>query len=597
MISYRTTFCVVLLTFFTIISARAQSHKKKVLFLGNSYTYVNNLPQMIADAASSTGDTLIFDSYTPGGYTLLAHSTDTTSLAKIAQGTWDYVVLQEQSQLPSFQDYSQFSIGARDVCSYINKYNPCARTMFYMTWGRQNGDTLNCPVWPPVCTYQGMDSLLHLRYMEVALNNNAGVSPVGAVWKYVRQNFPGIVLYQSDGSHPSVAGTYIAACCFYTALFKKDPTLITFNSSLTQAEASQIKSAAKIIVFDSLQNWHYGKKLPIAGFNYIVANANNQVSFINTSHYAESYLWDFGDGSSSTDENPLHNYLSNGTYSVTLTASNCDSSQTHHSIFQRNIGFCSYTPTIFPDSLILCSNSNDTLWTQTYDSYQWYNANGDVIPGATNRYYVVSSDSLVNGGKKYSVLTTKNSCSEMSTQALASLYNINFYISTGYPFYMDTICLGDTLKIFLKLFSAVQSYTIQWLNNGIPVPSATTDTIVVTASGSYSASVITSDCPAMAFQSVPLKYTFVNCNSVIIENFPQPLVFVYPNPAETYVKVKINSSLVGTNYEILNILGRVIRTGKFDKEINSIEINDFNSGIYILQIGKTKKQVIKLVKI
>jgi hypothetical protein len=52
----------------------------KVLFLGNSYTGVNNLPQMIANVALSVGDRLIFDSNTPGGYTLQGHSTNTTSL-------------------------------------------------------------------------------------------------------------------------------------------------------------------------------------------------------------------------------------------------------------------------------------------------------------------------------------------------------------------------------------------------------------------------------------------------------------------------------------------------------------------------------------
>lgn len=47
-----------------------QSLTKKVLFLGNSYTAVNNLPQMMADVAVSAGDSLWFDSNTPGGYTL-----------------------------------------------------------------------------------------------------------------------------------------------------------------------------------------------------------------------------------------------------------------------------------------------------------------------------------------------------------------------------------------------------------------------------------------------------------------------------------------------------------------------------------------------
>jgi hypothetical protein len=103
-----------------------------------------------------------------------------------------------------------------------------------------------------------MDSLIHERYMQISTNNNAEVSPVGAVWNYIRQNHPGIGLYQADESHPSVAGSYIAACCFYTPLFRKDPRLVSFNSSLSLAEASTIKDAVKLVVYDSLVKWNIG---------------------------------------------------------------------------------------------------------------------------------------------------------------------------------------------------------------------------------------------------------------------------------------------------------------------------------------------------
>ncbi|PKN95755.1 MAG: hypothetical protein CVU43_24110, partial [Chloroflexi bacterium HGW-Chloroflexi-5] len=112
----------------------------RVLFLGNSYTYVNNLPQIVADMARSTGDSLIFASNTPGGYTLEGHSTNATSLSLIAQGGWNYVVLQEQSQLPSFTDSEVQSMVfpyARKLDSLINVADTCTETVFYMTWGRK----------------------------------------------------------------------------------------------------------------------------------------------------------------------------------------------------------------------------------------------------------------------------------------------------------------------------------------------------------------------------------------------------------------------------------------------------------------------------
>ncbi len=306
-----------------------QSQTKRVLFLGNSYTYVNNLPQMISDAANSTGDTLIFDSNAPGGYTLQQHSVDATSLSKIAVGNWDDVVLQEQSQMPSFpisQVETDVFPYAHNLDSIIHSENSCAETIFYMTWGRKNGDASNCATWPPVCTYSGMDSLLRLRYMMMADSNNAVVSPVGAVRNYLRQNFPLIELYQTDESHPSVEGTYAAACCFYATIYRKDPTLITFNSTILAADAANIRNAAKLVVYDSLLNWHIGEYDPFANFNY--TSNGTQITFTNTSSNSVNYEWNFGDGDTSSSPNPVHTYIGGGSYTVMLIAAKCGKSDT-----------------------------------------------------------------------------------------------------------------------------------------------------------------------------------------------------------------------------------------------------------------------------
>ena len=280
---------------------------------------------MIDNVANSTGDDLIYDSYTPGGYTFMGHSTNATSLNKIAQGNWDFVVLQEQSQLPSFPDSqveNQVYPYAQQLNNLINQQNPCAETVFYMTWGRKNGDASNCANWPPVCTYTGMDDLLNERYRFMAEDNNAILSPVGAVWRYIRENYPTIELYSADGSHPSVAGTYAAACSFYATLFRKNPEQITFTAGLSTEVATAIRTAAKVIVFDQLLEWHIGEYDPMANF-VIEELGDGQFSLTNTSENATSYLWNFGDGTTSTEANPVHTYTSNGAFTIELTVESC----------------------------------------------------------------------------------------------------------------------------------------------------------------------------------------------------------------------------------------------------------------------------------
>jgi hypothetical protein len=327
--------------------------KKKVLFLGNSYTAYNNLPQLVADVALSAGDTVVFSSNTPGGYTLQGHSTDATSLSLISAGDWDHVVLQEQSQRPSFplnQVQSSVFPYARALDSIAHALNPCVQTVFYMTWGRKNGDASNCAVWPPVCTYAGMDSLLRLRYMQMAQDNDAMVSPVGAIWRHIRNTYPGIELYQTDESHPSLAGSYAAACAFYTVFFRKNPGLIATDAGLDPLVASQIRQAATAVAFDSLSNWFVDAYDATSAFTF--SNNGLSTTFQNNSSFADYHNWDFGDGYTSTQVNPTHVYATPGTYLVTLQNSNCFSSDTDTawvSVFNTGLSEWSSSVSIFPN--------------------------------------------------------------------------------------------------------------------------------------------------------------------------------------------------------------------------------------------------------
>ena len=315
---------ILLLVISLVTKSIAAQSVKRVLFLGNSYTYVNNLPQLFADVAHSAGDSVIFDSNTIGGYTLQNHCNDANSLAKIMIGSWDMVVLQEQSQMPSFpisQVQSSVFPYAHQLDSLIHLYNPCAETIFYMTWGRKTGDATNCSIWPPVCTYEGMDSLLRMRYLMMADDNNGIVAPVGPVWHYIRNQNPLLELYQIDLSHPSLAGSYAAACAFYASVFRHDPMLITNDCGVNAADATFIRSATKAVAFDSLSNWFVGAYDPVAAFNYSVNGGT--VSFNSTSSNGINFSWDLGDGTTGTGDQITHTYSQLGSYEVTLTAENC----------------------------------------------------------------------------------------------------------------------------------------------------------------------------------------------------------------------------------------------------------------------------------
>lgn len=281
---------------------------------------------MVYRACASTGDTIIYDSYTPGGKRFLQHAIDPTTLNKIASQKWDFVALQAQSVEPALDSgllRREVFPPAKVLCDSIKSNYSCSQPLFYMTWGRKNGyPSPGCNSYPWICTYNGMDSALNVSYKYMADTNHAEVSPVGAVWHYIRNNYPAINLYSSDESHPSVAGSYAAACTFYTMILKKDPTQISWNSSLSTAVADSIKMAAKRIAFDSIQQWNYSEMYPTSSFSF--TQNTKQVTFTNQSQFIDSLQWNFGDGNFSTQLNPIHNYINSGSYKVMLTVFKCN---------------------------------------------------------------------------------------------------------------------------------------------------------------------------------------------------------------------------------------------------------------------------------
>lgn len=397
------------------LNATGQSLTRKVLFLGNSYTYVNDLPQIVSELVQSTGDVLIHDGNLIGGYTLEDHAASSVSQTKILSDDWDYIVIQEQSQRPAFINPIAFMNGFSELKSFIEENKPCAQITAFMTWGYENGDAQNCPTNPSVCTYLGMQNLVTDRYMNMSDMYESEVTPVGEVWKYIRENHPGINLYQSDGSHPSLEGSYLAACCFYTSLYRKDPTLITNDYGLDASTAAIIRNATKQMVYDSLLDWYIGRYVPVSDFYYTIGSGLNEVQLNSTaSVYQGSFSWDFGDGATSTSVNPTHSYAGDGTYTIQLASYRCFLGQNLESIMEQTVTFCAHTNTIYPD-LLLCPDATDTIWTQTADSYQWCDFYGVPIPGATNQY-------MVAGPGEYSVLTTVNGCTERSPQAIVDSY-------------------------------------------------------------------------------------------------------------------------------------------------------------------------------
>jgi PKD repeat protein len=307
-----------ILTLFICFSSFSQD-SLSVLFIGNSYVYTFDLPAVLKSLAESKGDILTVASKTNGGYTFQSHVNDPVTYTKIALTDWNYVVLQGQSQEPSFP-YEQVNTTtlpfALQLADSVYANSPCSQVQYFMTWGRQNGD----PQWDSINTFDKMNERLRDAYLRIAENANASVAAAGPAWKYVRDNHPSINLFSTDGSHPSFAGTYLNACVFYSSLYHKSPEGANFIGSLDQATAQTLQQVAKMTVLDSLSTWKltHPDSLANVSVSYQINQAPATYQFSSNASIITNYNWNFGDGVTSTEANPLHTFTANGTFTVQL---------------------------------------------------------------------------------------------------------------------------------------------------------------------------------------------------------------------------------------------------------------------------------------
>jgi PKD repeat protein len=302
---------------------------KKVCFIGNSYIYTNDLPTIISNLAAADGNTLVKDQNTIGGYTLQSHSTNATTLNKIGANTWDYVVLQDQSQIPSFP-WSQVQTDvlpfAESLCESIRNSNACAVPIFFDTWGRQVGD----PQWDSIDTFTEMNQRLYNAYEYMANDNSGLLAPVGIAFEHIANDGAADVsfaqLYSGDGSHPSVFGSYLAACVFYEQIFETNSVGNTYlPGGINSIQAGYLQNVAHHVLtnVDSIATSFIE---PIAQFSFLVNGLD--ITLTNESEHDFEWLWNFGDGNSSTTENTSHTYAAGGSYTVELIAYYCDRSDT-----------------------------------------------------------------------------------------------------------------------------------------------------------------------------------------------------------------------------------------------------------------------------
>ncbi|MDF1504256.1 hypothetical protein [Roseisolibacter sp. H3M3-2] len=177
-----------------------------VLFVGNSLTYVNDLPRTLADLAAAGGDTVRTAAVARPDFALVDHAAGLSdAVPAIRRGGWAYVVMQ---QGPSSRGVNRDTLvlGARALATAIREAG--ARPALYMVW--------------PARANAGDFDAVRESYRAAACAVDGVFAPAGEAWRVAWRDDPSLALWGADGFHPSPLGTWLAALVLYERVTGRD---------------------------------------------------------------------------------------------------------------------------------------------------------------------------------------------------------------------------------------------------------------------------------------------------------------------------------------------------------------------------------------
>ena len=216
----------------------------KILFVGNSHTYTNDLPGVFYQMAEAGGHKVDVYDLTEGSYSLKMYSNPEDGLGSVLTEAlkgenWDFVILQENTNaaiaLNAKRDMYPY---ARELDGMIQKAG--GQTVFLMTWAPKDG--------AGAFSHEMVQTQLSLGYRTIAEELDALLIPGGEVFETARKQVESLELWGEDGQHPSEEGTYLAACSAYALLFQESPAGNSFVGDLSETVAGNLQEIADAVI-------------------------------------------------------------------------------------------------------------------------------------------------------------------------------------------------------------------------------------------------------------------------------------------------------------------------------------------------------------
>ena len=303
--------------FIILLSFQISFSQEKVLFVGNSMTYYNDMPNLFQEIANHKGKNVEAQYYAPGGTGFVNHYVDNNVYNLFKNNIWDVVVLQPgtgESAGASWPVNTTIERGEKLIDS-IKKYSPCAKIFLYeIPYGIKATNNI-----PDYNDYQSIQTKIKDSITKMANALEIPFVPAGESARMHLTNQQDLLLHNNyNDVHPNLNGSYLVACSMFAAIYQEEVSMSNYLGGITQTNATYFQDIADQVVLPNKTDWVINIYNLYADFNAITNNFT--VDFTNQSTNFDSIEWDFGDGTTSTEENPTHTFISNGIKTIQLKA-------------------------------------------------------------------------------------------------------------------------------------------------------------------------------------------------------------------------------------------------------------------------------------
>lgn len=295
----------------------------KVLFIGNSLTFYNDMPKIFESIAIKAGFNNIkvamhapggaYVAYTPQG--TFAHANNPAVYSLINSEKWDFVVIQDNQgfyvdYVGSFLQDANVIDGHEKLRDAAKANNPCSRVVLFAGWCFKNGYQQSPPIFN---TGAEMNTQVYLNYKFINKTIQEIISPIGMAWNRIIKEMPSINLWDSDEAHPSYAGSYLTAATVFSSIFRVSSETAFYKGALDSVTARKFRKVAYETVADSVAPTLLSKYAPELGYSATKLTASTG--------YVK-YEWYRNDTLFTTTAGNTVNITSKGCYQVVCTDNN-----------------------------------------------------------------------------------------------------------------------------------------------------------------------------------------------------------------------------------------------------------------------------------